>query len=99
MLQFLIGNWLHNLQRYIRAWKAFNDLFKAGFEITRSGTDQLTGDWRIYRFHWKNHILRSFPDIDVVDGKWVTMKDGHVENLDHYVHGMTPTSIFVDEWK
>ncbi len=52
-------------------------LYQAGFNIRHSTSNIMD----IYRFYWKGKVIRDMADIDMVDGKYYTMFQGHSERL------------------
>ena len=65
--------------RFVYSLRAFIMLFDAGFRISYSENSNM--NWGMFRFYWKNKVIREMPDIDCVDGTYVTVQDGHVERL------------------
>ena len=89
--------WKHNgCIRKIREWKedkidpiliflrslwAFLILSKAGFRITSSPSKSTSLEYVLFRFWWKDKVIKDMADIDFVKDNFYTMLNGHSEKL------------------
>jgi hypothetical protein len=82
----LYKNWrratkpVRNAVRFFKSLRSFIRLSRAGFHISHSGNDLIGSE--MYRFWWKDRIIKDMSDIDCVDGKYYTMFQGHSTKLD-----------------
>jgi hypothetical protein len=66
--------------RFVLSLKAYLRLYKAGFRISNSKSDVVSG-FEINRFYWNDKVIQQMPDIDRVDDHYNTIHNGHTESL------------------
>ena len=67
-----------SIVKFFKSLWAFLRLSDAGFAISCSSNSD---DFEIFRFYWNGKMIRTFPDIDRVGEKYVTLHNGHAEPL------------------
>lgn len=82
MLNFLntIKRFLFGVDQFAGSLWAFLNLYKAGMSISYATLDEMNS-FHIYRFWWKNGLMRAMPDVDEVNGEYFTMHNGKTEKL------------------
>lgn len=63
---------------------AYLELYMYGFRIGRYADPVFEGEYKRYRFFWKEKMINDFADITKHKDHFTTMRNGHVEDLPKY---------------
>lgn len=68
------------ITRLIKSVLAFTILTISGFRISYYNSDNVE-TFELFRFYWNDKVIRTFPDIDCVDGSYYSIHNGHSEKI------------------